>query len=102
MDIRTGMPVTNSSNETIGKVVEADQNYIEIEASADGAHYWVPVALVSNIDDGGAMCLSASGDDLSSRWLTKDPDAFRDAMVDEASEESFPGSDPPSFNPQKS
>lgn len=95
------MNVVNSQSESIGRVIEASDEYIEIETSASGDHYWVPVSLVQDTSD-EEVCLAGSGDDLSSRWLNKDPDAFKEAMVDEALEESFPGSDPPSFNPQKS
>lgn len=95
------MNVVNSQSESIGRVIEAGDEYIEIETSANGDHFWVPVSLVKDTSN-EEVCLAGSGDDLSSRWLNKDPDAFKEAMVDEALEETFPGSDPPSFNPQKS
>ncbi|PYE51100.1 DUF2171 domain-containing protein [Deinococcus yavapaiensis] len=101
MNIRPGMNVVNSQSEAIGRVVESSDQYIEIETSSDGSHHWVPVSLVKDVSN-EEVCLSGSGDDLSSRWLSKDPSAFREALVDEALEETFPGSDPPSFNPQKS
>lgn len=101
MDIRPGTNVVNAQSEAIGRVVEANDDYIEIETNTNGDHYWVPVSLVKNASN-EEVCLSGSRDDLSSRWLSKNPNAFKEALVDEASEESFPGSDPPSFNPQKS
>ena len=100
MDIQTNMPVKNALNEEIGTVVDADDQYLEIVTGADNQHHWVPVSLIDHVD--AHVHLSGSGDELASRWLNKDPDAFKQAMVDEASKESFPASDPPSFNPQKS
>lgn len=99
MNVREHMPVKNLLGEEIGDVVEADDQYLEIVTRSDHKHYWVPVELIERVDN--HVHLRASGDDLSRRWLSKDPAVFLEDMVDEASEESFPASDSPSFNPQK-